>query len=576
MTTAGGSDSGGFEAALALHRAGDLDRTRTAYESLLVAAPEDANLLGLLGVVALQQGRSEQAEALLARALAVVGEPRVRLRNLNTLIVLLQQDGRKQEAQALLAEGVPDWPEGAAPDAAERGTVLSLGWALLWLGDAGVARRLIEQAIPDPEGDAGALALLGRLRLELGEPGAALGLLERAARLTPEDSELLIALGYARHQLGQHDAAQATAGEITQKWPVYSTPKLRSQRAEVLVLNPTRPAAEQLQGGLWGLHFAGNFASQLAQEMQDEFRFHSAIEGASPQALPNRPPAVDVVLNNCVNSETMNIPGRLERALAAVRWAGRPVINSPEAVADTTRQKTAELLRGIPGLRVPEIERYRIASAAAGDIVADIESRFGYPVILRHCHAHMSADHQHSAADLAAVLAEDRAGAHAALADLGAAQIYAIEYVPLRKKSGHFRKIRALLAEDEVVCAVPGFYSSWMVAGARRQATGMAFYRAHPETVEESRRIVLEPESVLGSDCMRVLEAVRDRMPLDFFGIDFDVDDDGQVVLFEANAAMKLLKYRSDPEDIALPDAPSERIKAAFRRAVDRRIGAAV
>jgi hypothetical protein len=63
-------------------------------------------------------------------------------------------------------------------------------------------------------------------------------------------------------------------------------------------------------------------------------------------------------------------------------------------------------------------------------------------------------------------------------------------------------------------------------------------------------------------------------MPLDFFGIDFDVDDDGQVVFFEANAAMNLLKHPGDPADIALPDAPFERIKEAFRRAVDRRTGA--
>ena len=97
--------------------------------------------------------------------------------------------------------------------------------------------------------------------------------------------------------------------------------------------------------------------------------------------------------------------------------------------------------------------------------------------------------------------------------------------------------------------------------------------RAHPETIAESLRIVLDPERCLGADCMRTLEAIRDRMPLDFFGIDFDVDDAGQVVFFEANAAMNLLRGPNEPKDVALPDAPFDRIKAAFRRAVDRRIG---
>jgi hypothetical protein len=551
-----------------------LERARAAYEALLEATPEHANLLGLLGVVALQQGCAEQAEALLRRALAAESDARMRLRNLNNLIALLRQTGRRQAAEALLTEGVPDWPEGVEPDAAERDTVQSLGWALLLLGQGDLARKLVEQAIPDPEGDAGALALAGRLELELGDPQTALGQLERAAELMPEDCDLHIGIGYALHRLGQRDAARAKAKEIARNWAVFSIPPRRSQRADVLVLNTTPGIVDGLKGGLATLHFSGNFASQLVRDMQDEFRFHSAFGDIPPEALPDCAPSVGVVLNNCVNGETMNLPGRLERALHAVRWAGRPVINHPEAIAATTRQKTAELLRGIPGLKVPRIARYQIGPAAVEDILADIESRFGYPVIVRLCQAHRSADHQHSDARLSAVLAHDRAEARAALANLGAPEIYALEYVPLQKKSGHFRKIRALLAEDEIVCAVPGFYNTWMVSGARRQATGMAFYRAHPETVEESRRIVLEPESVLGVDCLRVLETVRDRMPLDFFGIDFDVDDEGQVVFFEANAAMNLLKHSGDPEDIALPDAPFERIKAAFRRAVDRRIGA--
>jgi tetratricopeptide (TPR) repeat protein len=497
---------GGVDAALALHRAGKLERARAAYEALLEATPEHANLLGLLGVVALQQGAAEQAEALLRQALAAESDARVRLRNLNNLIALLRQTGRRQAAEALLAEGVPDWPEGVEPDAAERGTVLSLGWALLLLGKVDLARRLVEQAIPDPEGDAGVLALAGRLELELGDPQTALGQLERAAEVMPDDCDLQIGIGYALHRLGQRDAARAKAREIARNWPVFSTPPRRTQRADVLVLNTAPSTVNQLKGGLSTLHFSGNFASQLLRDMQDEFRFHSAFGDIPPEAFGDRAPTVGVVLNNCVNGETMNLPGRLERALHAVHWAGRPVINHPEAVA--------------------------------------------------------------------AVLAHDRAEARTALTNLGAPEIYAVEYVPLQKKSGHFRKIRALLAEDEIVCAVPGFYSTWMVSGARRQATGMAFYRAHPETVEESRRIALEPESVLGVDCLRVLEAVRDRMPLDFFGIDFDVDDDGQVVFFEANAAMNLLKHPGDPADIALPDAPFERIKEAFRRAVDRRTGA--
>jgi hypothetical protein len=47
------------------------------------------------------------------------------------------------------------------------------------------------------------------------------------------------------------------------------------------------------------------------------------------------------------------------------------------------------------------------------------------------------------------------------------------------------------------------------------------------------------------------------------------------VVFFDANAEMNVLKRDHEPDDVTMPDEPFERIKAAFRRAVDRRAGIA-
>ena len=44
-----------------------------------------------------------------------------------------------------------------------------------------------------------------------------------------------------------------------------------------------------------------------------------------------------------------------------------------------------------------------------------------------------------------------------------------------------------------------------------------------------------------------VLEAVRSRMPLDYFGMDFGVTPSGEVVLFEANATMNFFPFLHDP-----------------------------
>jgi hypothetical protein len=60
------------------------------------------------------------------------------------------------------------------------------------------------------------------------------------------------------------------------------------------------------------------------------------------------------------------------------------------------------------------------------------------------------------------------------------------------------------------------------------------------------------------------------------FGMDFDVDDGGQVVFFEAQSSMILLMPRTNvPEHLQLPLELDDRTNAAFRRLVRRKIAGA-
>ncbi len=145
--------------ALSLARAGRLDAARAAYEGLLSAAPDDADLLGRLGMLELQQQRHEDAETWLRRSLEPGAEPRIHLRNLINLMVLLARTGRNAEARGLVAAEVPDWPEGVPADASERRAALHLASALFGYGQPGKARRLLDRALPERSGDAAALTL---------------------------------------------------------------------------------------------------------------------------------------------------------------------------------------------------------------------------------------------------------------------------------------------------------------------------------------------------------------------------------------------------------------------------------
>ena len=88
-----------------LHSSGRLDAARAAYEAMLSATPDDADLLGLLGALKAQQGELQTAQEMLHRSLSLEAEPRIDLRNLNNLGILQQAVGSDAEG---LASGRPN------------------------------------------------------------------------------------------------------------------------------------------------------------------------------------------------------------------------------------------------------------------------------------------------------------------------------------------------------------------------------------------------------------------------------------------------------------------------------------
>ena len=61
---------------------------------------------------------------------------------------------------------------------------------------------------------------------------------------------------------------------------------------------------------------------------------------------------------------------------------------------------------------------------------------------------------------------------------------------------------------------------------------------------------------------MQILMSIRKNIPLDIFGLDFDVMPDGRVLFYEANASMNLLDNisQTDP-DIAYFAPANQRLK---------------
>ena len=236
----------------------------------------------------------------------------------------------------------------------------------------------------------------------------------------------------------------------------------------------------------------------------------------------------------------------LENLKKLLRGVPGRVINKPEAVLRTTRDQVARLLAGVPGLIVPKTLRLngRKPGVAASAIA---KAGLAPPIILR-----VVGTHSGKIIGLFDSIEE-------AVTALGPGEHVAIQFVDFAGADGLYRKYRVFFIGPRVVLRHMLVSDHWNVHAKDRGR----FMAEHPDAVAEERAM-LESNDPWPPQIRTVLEAIRERMPLDFFGMDFGITPDGKVVLFEANATMSFFPFSPDPQFEYLKHcfAPAQ---AAFR-----------
>lgn len=194
----------------------------------------------------------------------------------------------------------------------------------------------------------------------------------------------------------------------------------------------------------------------------------------------------------------------------------KPFLNHPDKVARTARNKLPDLLAGIDRLLVPKV--WRFADAAAW--LPAMEERL--PLLTRPVHTQ---------GGIGLELSTD-AGQ---LAQCRAAQttpVYVACYVDYRSADSFFRKYRVIFIDREPYPYHMAISPHWMV---HYDTSDMEDF---PWKLEEERRFLENPETVLGAAGMQALRAIGARMDLDYGGIDFSIMPDGRLLVFEANPTM--------------------------------------
>jgi tetratricopeptide (TPR) repeat protein len=337
--------------------------------------------------------------------------------------------------------------------------------------------------------------------------------------------------------------------------PVVIAERRPTQKAEVLIISHNL-SKDTLFKSFEVLHYeCPNFPGQLAELFQDDYHFNYVLEGiATRPHARDKIPQPDVIINNCANGELVLSEGKLPGLSALMDSFNVPVVNHPSRVVQTTRDMSARLLQNVSGLLVPTSMRFSVAGKTPQELMREIERHYHYPIIARTLTTQQGKGMYKidSREALLKVLASDLRE-----------DFFVIQFMNTPDKHGFYRKIRGTILKDEIIISRVDFSDHWNVRG-RRTEVRLKFYLANMYLLDEEKRICQDPEATLGRSAIQALQTIRDRIPLDICGIDFDVDANGTLIFYEANATMNLLTTAQ--KEIPNPPEPEERLREAFRR----------
>jgi hypothetical protein len=205
---------------------------------------------------------------------------------------------------------------------------------------------------------------------------------------------------------------------------------------------------------------------------------------------------------------------------------GIPVINHPDAVARTTRDNVAELLQGIPGLTVPRV--IRCNPRTPEEVFEAAESAgISLPIIFR-------STGQHNAQNME--LIKDKSELHKLHAfPLDGQDFYLCEFHDFKDENGIYFTQRIVMIDGKAHLRHALYLDHWKV-----NSDSKPYMSSHPEMGDPfENAVAIEKERL--PKATKIFEEIARRLEMDYFGIDCSINENGEVLLFEANANMIIL-----------------------------------
>ena len=206
----------------------------------------------------------------------------------------------------------------------------------------------------------------------------------------------------------------------------------------------------------------------------------------------------------------------LEKAALLLEKTAAPVINHPKAVLETGRMDIARK-------KIPKVITPRIELVPKSDFRVGKTGFAKFPYLLRSPGFHGGNFF---------VRVENRRELATALDMLPGEALLAIEFLDARSRDGLYRKYRVMCIGGALYPVHMAISAHWNVHYFDSDMDKNAQYR------KEESFFLNDFSACLGADAISALQHIGRTLSLDYCGIDFGMDRQGNILLYEANATM--------------------------------------
>jgi glutathione synthase/RimK-type ligase-like ATP-grasp enzyme len=421
---------------------------------------------------------------------------------------LLREQGRFDEAKRDYLELLRRMPT-------DFGVLNDFGTLALNAGYKDAARSLFSEAVRHHPDNPNGQVNLANLLLLSGEPEAARIHFEAALRADPDHIHAHRGMGNLLAELGDVVGARSHRDRGF-KHHFQTTLPYRGDGPPISVLLLISAAG-------------GNIPTST---LLDDRTFQTTVWVAEYADGKTPLPPHDLLFNS-IGDADLCAEG-LEAGCRLVERTDRPVINQPRAVLRTGRAANVERLRGLPHVIVPRavtVPRAVLASAAAPTAVA--ANGFSFPFLVRTPGFHTG---RHF------VRVENPAELVSAVAQFPGDDVCLIDQLDARDADGFYRKLRVMIIDGKIYPLHLAISRHWKIH----------YFKADMADSAENRRVdqafLNDMPRFIGARGMAALERINATLDLDYGGIDFAVNADGDILFFEANATMVMVPLASDPK----------------------------